>query len=434
MPITSRIIFSSGSTIDSANRIGTVVDSLGLVANFTQATDANKPILTRADNKGNLLRNSHVVGSWSSNTGITVASETITATAATANHAAINTTTGFLANMAVTGQSYRQIIEVEYVNYQWCWIGNGGDSSWRGVRVDLQNGLIDASFNLTSSSIVTVSPNRYRIILVMPQATISNHSIYVTFGTASIANGSTSTTTTGTEQIKVYYGVSQNATWDSDIITTTTFPQIVGVNGRIGAWFSGAQSLATTSQLSAFYTNSASCIYIVVKPDLLGSEHQMTRASAAGHFAVRTKSADGFYFINDDGTARYSTSPLTATAGNVYIIRGRHASGNIFCAIDTGNGYSEGSPVACGNATTMTATYMLGANAGTSIYGTMLEVVTYNEGTPQVAMENELREEYLTSGRLTFNPLTGKFSRALTASAKVKEMLLNSSFPFFKGN
>jgi hypothetical protein len=381
---------SIGVTADSSNRISSILDRTANCNAFTQGTDANKPLLTRSDNKGNLLRRSHDVVNWTNYAGVSVSGTTVTASAGTGARGVSNSTTSFLSNMAVTGMTFRQIIEVEYVNYRWCWIGNGSDSVWRGVRVDLQNGLIDASTNLISSAIETVSANRYKITIVMTQATISNHSLYVSFGTSTTVNGSTSITVAGTEQIKVHYGVSQLSSWDSDLVTTTTYPEIAGVNGHRSFKLFGAQQAGTTTLLSSIFSASAGIIYAVVRVDLLGSEHQITRASTAAQYALRTRSANGFYFINSDGSADYS-EVTGASTSTTYIVRGRHSGGMIYCAIDAGNGFTEGTGVASGNSADLTGTFGIGALAGTALYGNIVTLQAKNTGTPDTTFETALR-------------------------------------------
>jgi hypothetical protein len=213
----------------------------------------------------------------------------------------------------------------------------------------------------------------------------------------------------GTGNIYIWGAQVQSSQSDSTYLATTTAPQYRGVNGRTAARFNGAQWLATTSQLSSMFTNSAALIYAIARVNLLGSEHQITRASAPAHFALRTKASNAFYFINDDGSADYSETPATAVVNTNYILRGRLSGGSIYAALDSGAGFSEGAGVASGNATTMTATYAIGASAGTAIYGDILALAFANTGSAKPNLERLLSEYYFSRSMLKFDLIKGLY-------------------------
>jgi hypothetical protein len=55
-------------TVDAQQRASAFEDSLGLIADYTQATNANKPLYSRADNKENILgfaNSENLTSGWS---------------------------------------------------------------------------------------------------------------------------------------------------------------------------------------------------------------------------------------------------------------------------------------------------------------------------------------------------------------------------------
>jgi hypothetical protein len=380
-------------------------DSLGLIADYTQGTNANKPLYSRADNKGNLLRNSHNVVNWTNYVGVgTPVGPLVTANAGTGARGVINTTTAFYSNMAIAGINLRLIVEVEYVNYTWCWIGNGGDSSWRGVRFNLLTGLVDASFNITSSSVETVSAGRYKITILMPIATTSNFSCYVTFGTSTIANGSTSITAAGTEQIKIHYGVGQQESWDAEPLETTDYPQYAGVNGQKWLVCNGAQALVNTDVTSDIFAAGTKLAYIPIQSFLLNVSQNIFRDTAGNFFTLVASSGSNYSFSNNDG----GTDVVTASATLVTsILRFRQTGGNIYLAVDSGAGYVESAPVASGDTADLSSTIQIGRTAN-GFYGKIGGILTANTGVPKPNLERLLRESVFARSLLKYDPINCK--------------------------
>jgi hypothetical protein len=414
--LTGFIDFSDATkgTVDASNRISAWQDSLGLLANFTQGTDANKPLLTRADNKENLVLYSEQLNDVNyTKVNVTVTDNQI------ANPVNGTVDVDLLVDDAtsgahelrqpvnvVSGQTYRiscyakrntgttlfrLVGTANFTNVNFAIDGNGVIQLTGAGASNIQvESLGSGWFRLSMTGVATASGAAQLRLALLDSA-----------GNASYSGSGTGWYLWGAQV--------QTSQADSTYLATTTAPQYRGVNGRTAARFNGAQWLATTSQLSSMFTNSAALIYAIARVNLLGSEHQMTRASAPAHFALRTKASNAFYFINDDGSADYSETPATAVVNTNYILRGRLSGGSIYAALDSGAGFSEGAGVVSGNATTMTATYAIGASAGTAIYGDILALAFANTGSAKPNLEKLLSEYYFSRSMLKFDLIKGLY-------------------------
>jgi hypothetical protein len=409
--LTGFIDFSDATkgTVDASNRISAWQDSLGLLANFTQGTDANKPLLTRSDNKENrLVESENLSSSWLYGRAVNISTTEFKEDATAANtHYVIQT----IPALTPSSQYYVQASVKR---------GTGNRDFYFSFRKTSGGGTSAFFMNLTTGAITspsgwTVNP----VSMVDPQ----DPSYWMFYGiktgdaTADTYRfecfltdaGVTSYNGDNTSSIFVTRTCVRAIQADSTYLATTTAPQYRGVNGRTAARFNGGQWLATTSQLSSMFTNSAATIYAIARVNLLGSEHQITRASAPAHFALRTKASNAFYFINDDGSADYSETPATAVVNTNYILRGRLSGGSVYAALDSGAGFSEGVGVVSGNATTMTATYAIGASAGTAIYGDILALAFANTGSAKPNLEKLLSEYYFSRSMLKFDLIKGLY-------------------------
>jgi hypothetical protein len=370
-----------------------MADSLGLIADYTQGTDANKPLWSRSDNKENKLTLSEAPASWPDNSNVTWSGTVMTATAGNSNHKASISTNAFRANQLVASQQHRWVVEASYVNHQWAWIG-ADVGVWSGVRVDLQNGLIDSELNLIgSATIETISTNRYRITFVNQRAATGNGAIYVTFGTSSIASGTTTYNAVGTEQIDLHFAVCQDVNADPTYLPTTDHPQYAGVNGRRWPVFNGGQSLGTSTTLASLFTTTDSIQYIAVQPFRLSTLEYVSRSSPSGIIQSVYTNTSSFRLYDNDGTNKFATSPA-ASAGTTYIIRARKTGGNLIIGIDSGAGFVEGTPEPCGASSALTSTFAIGATTS-GFYGKIGGIFTDNVGTPDTEFEQRLRSYYL---------------------------------------
>jgi hypothetical protein len=378
-------------TVDAQLRASAVNDGLGLIADYAQGTNANKMLWSRSDNRENLIITSDVVGSWTGNTGIGVASEVITANAGTAVHRAQQSTEVFRANLGVAGKEYRTIIEVTVGTHDWFWIGSNTDAQ-RGVRFNAQTGLIDAEFNITDSIVETVSAGRYRITLIYTLSSTGGINVNVVFGTSTIATAGTSFAAVGTETISVHKADIQSSSAEAVHITTTDHPQYAGVNGRRWLVLNGAQLMSSTSISSDIFAVGEKLIYIPLEASLLNVAQSIFRDNPNWWSVLLQSSGGTMSMTNFD--SNYDNATVAITTNTPMIFRGRQSGGSIYGAIDIGAGFGTESTVVSGNTGNMTFNLQIGASSA-GFHGKLGGVFTDNTGTPDTAFEQRLRSYYL---------------------------------------
>jgi hypothetical protein len=410
--LTGFIDFSDATkgTVDASNRISAWQDSLGLLANFTQGTDANKPLLTRSDNKENrLVESENLSSSWLYGRAVNISTTEFKEDATAANtHYVIQT----IPALTPSSQYYVQASVKR---------GTGNRDFYFSFRKTSGGGTSAFFMNLTTGAITspsgwTVNP----VSMVDPQdpsywmfygiktgdATADTYRFecYLTDAGVTSYNGD------NTSSIFVTRTCVRAIQSDSTYLATTTAPQYRGVNGRRALRFNGGQRLASTSLLSNIITNTASLYYIVLKPSLVTSTQVLFEDN--GSYSVNyIDSGATLRFQNDDGAADNIRTSAVST-NTAYILRTRHDAGNIYISIDTGSGFSAETGLATavsGNTTLLTGVLGIGQrNGGTlGFYGDIAFIGTANTGATKPNLERLLREEFFGKSSLRINLLTG---------------------------
>lgn len=307
-------------TVDSNNAVSQI-DDLKNTNHATQGTAANRPLLSRADNQGNMFINSHSLATWLpiSGTNVTSSGETLTASAGNTIHQVHWRTSTYATGLIVIGQTYRQIFKIKYINHQYAWVGDGSDAVFHGARINLSAGTIDATYNLVSSSISTDSDGYLlvRVTYTRVNAT-GNGTGYVCFGSSTIANPATSYNAAGTEQIGIAGISNAVSTWDDTLLTTTTYPLYSGINGNRALVFDGSNDSLQNTYLPSIASGYTICT--VIKPYLLhtGMIVSCYTASAQARFLFYIESTGRVTFAVYNGSTNsiQTTSNTSQYAAN----------------------------------------------------------------------------------------------------------------------
>lgn len=405
---------------ETTYKVSEVLERSTYTDSYVQATTGTQPILTRADNKSNLIYYSEEIdnAAWTK-TGVTITAnlfadplgissiasvDTVIASAGAGNHyvAEISPTLG----AGQTGLTYRLSAYLQYGNHQYVQILESGDGTVRTATVDLASGTISAGSGILTSSIEALGSYRYRATITFTRTTNNNLTIAIGFDNTSNSSSIASFTATGAEFFDLW-GVQLNEVdADATYLKTTDKQEYQGVNGNRSLRFFGAQSLdynlgGTPSQVDI---TSDLSIYAVIKPK---------NTNTATNYVIlscETLSASGYIFRIDPNAGNFDPVFRTSQAGANTFIRGTAGSVTINTTQILGvqrngatsthylNGSSNGSG-AVSDPVSATALFQVGTGSGQSFNGNICEILIFNFNLPTLA--RQAVENYLTSKWIT---------------------------------
>lgn len=412
-------------TYDASTLVSSVTERSANAYVLTQGTAANKPLLSRSDNKGNLTRQSRTpsnaawtksgtvaVDNAATNYDGTATGATITASAGTSLKEAKQSTAytgGFVAGFA--GASYKQTFFLKYSNTTYVWVGEEGDSSYHGANVNINAGTIQTTSSLTASSITSLGSGWYQVDITFTRIATGSISTDVAISQSG-ATAPPSITAAGTEQ--VYFGgvSTRMAAWDTTELVTTTNQEFAGVNGNRAFYCDGARKLIInpcpanldlTGDFSMFFVvknlaplNDGTTNYGLCDTETLNSKGYIGRVTGnTGKMDFRTNQAAAFTQV---------TATNAISQGTTTIIECVKAS-------TTGTQYMDGVANGTGtlnNAATTNNQFHCLSNLGAQGWkGYVCEILIYNDDLS--ASDRQSVENYLTAkyqGVASFQTMT----------------------------
>jgi len=410
-------------TADSANRVSAIADTLGLIANYTQGTDANKPILTRADNQENLVQYSEDFGNttyWSaentsrtsnqaldSNGNMTLAN--LVCSASNARHSIYSQSVGNVNYIA--GLNYTMSVQVRYNNHRYVQLAmtNGPFTLNDYVNFDILAGTVGTvGSSITAYSITELESGLFNLSISANCGTTgsSNSVFFIIIDSASAARGGTFNAA-GTEAVYIGRGVMRTSLSDTTYVATTDAKQYRGVNGRRALRFNGANEVNSTSISSNIFTSTDKLVYAVVRPNLTSSNQLFFECVGQWWYCGILNTA--VFSFNNWDTAYDTANSSAITVNTPYIVRFRQTGGNIFTAIDIGAGFVESAPVASGATSNMTTALKIGRLVSSLFYGDIAFIGTANTGATKPNLEKLLREEFMPSSKFKYDILNSTF-------------------------
>lgn len=378
-------------TTDSNGRVSSWTDLSGNTRHLVQATEANKPVLSRGDNKENLLSYSEdfSAADWdrTSHGTITVATGSTTAPdgEATGNKFTAPNSAGQKGVFRVTPSSsqitlddsvnLRFSVYLKRSNHDHVWVGNLGAGANYGAAVNINAGTVVGTTGLYEAPTLTsVGNGWYRILMRFALNTTAHGAqVGVWFNDGTIA-APVSQLWAGTEEIYVWGAQAQIVDRDTDYVATGAVRKPGGINGLRGIHYNGvANALASPLVLSNFVTASTKCFFIVFRGQIVGD-------------VIRTLLGDSFGYIRlgiqTNGTVRYSNYDVTddevftsaISAATTYYITARHASGSIGQKL---RGEAE-STTASADTGSMGGVFQVGATGGYFFSGHICELIVSN--------------------------------------------------------
>lgn len=396
-----------GVTSDSLRRVSAWASRAPGGISLTQSTDANKPILSRADNKGNLMWNSrNLTGTgWATaqiaptspdpaytNYDGTQTVSKLVAQAGLSSHYIRQSTTLTHGHLGYANVNYVADIWVKYVNHSYVWWGDAGDPAWHGTRFNLQTGTVDSNNDVVNSSISSVGNGWHRCRVTFTKDTTSSVLMYIGMVGSGGTDGDDTFAAVGDETVLVG-GVSvREATWDETEVITTGAAQFAGINGYPALVFDGTDDyLTSTAVLSNIITNSACTVFTVWQTNITTNSGLIIGDSAG--FQHHRRSGSIYQISNDDGTG--DTASTAISVSTVYVAQTRHESGNIYVKVNNG---TETSAVS-GNTATLTNVLRVGGGSA-SLYhgGKIAEILVFNAALTaddSTYIWNQLSDKYL---------------------------------------
>lgn len=385
--------------------------------NATQGTAANRPVLSRWDNKENLFRYSeefNQASAW------TLTNATITTNAAvapdgttTAEKLVDNTTNGqHLVQQMVKcapNKPYRVAVYVKAAELTECRvILYDAGSNFYGVNLNLSSGVATVTSGGTvNSSSYTVTDAGSGWYLVTITGTIPSPSSSQYGITINTSSGGVSYAGTG-QGIYVWAASLQEASADSSYLKTTDPIEVRGIQGNRSLFFDGTNDSLTSSfgaTISAGFT-----LGMVVKPIVIaGGTRQLVDANSTGgsaRFMLRLNATGTLSFLAfNSGTQIQRDTTSTLTAGNTYVLTATYDGTTTITGLKI---YIDGVQADTTSSSSGVYTVPTGAGASIQLGGTfssqffsgIVGEFIYVEGAPTTT-DRQAIEAYLTSKMVT---------------------------------
>ena len=401
-------------TVDAQLRVSDQADSLGLIADYTQSTDANKPLWSGTANEENVILYSSDMSQSKGVEGLTSRTVSafldsdgnplyqILASATTNRHGLFCLNTDANGYTGGTGINITFQCEVMAGTSSLIWVGDRY-SSWHGTFFNISTETWGQEVNLTSRAFENLGGGLYRFTITYNRSAggASLPGVY-------IANSTTGTSPSnfaaaGTETIFVGRWWHYITAGSPQYILTTAAPIHRGVNGRRWLVLNGAQQMASTSTLADIFTNAAKLMYIVCDSFLVDVASSIFNPNGQYVIADTNTTSTGVYRFRNYSGAAYQSVEIAGSVNTVTVLRMRHDSGTIYLAKDEGAGFGAEESIVSGNTDVMTGVLRLGATSA-GFYGKLGGVFTANTGIAKPNFENLLREYYFARSQLIWDP------------------------------
>lgn len=335
--------------VDSANRVGAWQSKVGGIE-FTQATDGNKPYLTRGDSAENRALQSDAISTspWA-NQRATLSATGFLETAVLGTHDA------YQLNIpgVIAGQTYKISAVVSGVGGRNAAIGDGT------IEYGCDLTTLAKDYGVGTGSCENAGGGKVRITLNSAGATNSIY-IYSTTGGAVSFNGDI---TKGLNIANVQYRPVDTSPL---YIPTTTYPIYSGLNGRRVVRFDGVDDqLISTANISTWLnTKTKSFIGITRPATIAGTDKYVFRSTGGGYLGLAAGSSNFIQVNNDGGAKNLSIAGANVPTVFSYSQDGTLASGRI-------NGVT-GTPIANGANADLARTMAIGSASGSSYWDSIV--------------------------------------------------------------
>jgi hypothetical protein len=294
---------------------------------FAQSITAFRPILTRSDNLENFALYSEAFENavWDDTSEPLTASDNSTTdyTGAASSAATLTIAGGddrhyvmqSIPGKAWAGHQYRISADVKYGDWQYGFVGEGGDAHWHSVIVDLINGTIsDESPYIDSSSIESLGNDWYRVTVEYTREGGAAGEFRLVIGVTlddTFTSGAPENVDSDGSYIYANRATIQHIDADETYVETTAFPEYRGINGQRALWFDGDDDVLVAGAASNFINADSKEIFAAVRCE--------NTPGSSGFIIIQSGNYWSLYFHTDgtwrnqnyDGTTDYVDLPYT---------------------------------------------------------------------------------------------------------------------------
>ena len=376
---------SDGVTADAQRRVSSWADQSGNGYDFTQSTDANKPLITRADNKENLVLDSNDPASakWQNLSAGTGSAPVITAAAGTdpdGGNAAVRVQLDL--NGGTTSGDYSGVRARSVL----------GSLPGGGIPTGYYGSLYVKSYDGVSTydvgwqkdgtqNMFQVTGDWTLVTVLLEGASLKT----VNFGIWLRGN----LVNDDAVDLLFYNLVAKHPDADDDRLITGDYMLHRGVNGLPALRFDGSNDTMLGVAVSSLVSSSAYTIFTVIAPEPSAAS-RIIDYTTSGRPYINVAANNIVSAADHDGSWRSANSPTAAVDSEANIIATRHDTGDLYVEV---NGGGEGSGT-CGN-TTPSGSWELSGYGSGLFTGKICEYIIYNVALS--AADRALMYEYLAA-------------------------------------
>jgi hypothetical protein len=334
-----------GTTIDASNRVAAWADQSGNAISFVQATDANKPILSRSDNQENIVAYSEDVSqaSWGKVRCASLSAGEVKEDGTVTSTHSFNP----LAFPMVLNEKYRISFEVKrgtgsrHVRLSMFWPTTGSAQ----VYVNLDDGsLVGATGWEAGGPTTTTLSDGYYLIQGLATNTggtgFNAPYFYIANTTASVSYSGDNASSILLRKVQVANQYADRTYLNNPLAT----PQYRGINGLPTLVFNGSSSVMTSTATLANIISAAANTTVLVANGIVGAANGMILYDSGGQFYYGYRADSKYRNTIYDGGSKVIESAWTS--GTTRIWEHRHDTGKSYlsnridadpAAVDTGN-------------------------------------------------------------------------------------------------
>lgn len=373
-------------TQDSIGRVSAISTLYGSVNNFTQGTDANKPVLSRPDRVENISTYSE----QQDNAAWTKTRSSISANATTNPVDGATTADKLIEDSSTnTHITYNATNIVNGVVYRYQVYLKANERTYASIRIQDSGTLDKTAFaNLTTCALGTVqSPltatiesvsNGWCRMAVTFTSTATNP-LYAAIEINSALN-TNSYTGNGTSSIYVFGAQLQRSSMQPSYIATTTGPIYGSLTGRRMLTLDGSNDgMSSTSKSSDIFGTQAKEAFAVMHTNAI-NVNQYYFTGFDNYWAMRVPSSGSTIgMLNYDGTTDQANT--SASANTTYVANFYHDTTNIAHRLNNGTF----TVTASGASSSLNNVLWIGQSGASTAYlnGQLGPIITFNRVLPQ---------------------------------------------------
>lgn len=366
----------------SSGAVSQWADQSGASRNFSQSTAANKPFITRSDNKENWLINSNdLTASGWADSGVTrpSANRVLANAAAGVRHYCYqSTSTQAMSRYWALNTLVVYEAKFKKDNFRYVCLFDAAGANWNGITLDLDTGTLIGPTNLTAYSVSGPDGDGYYTLrIAFTSSDTTGFTMCIGFGYSGGGGSPPYFETFGTEAFYVKDMSIRRAEADDEYLEATTAPQYRGINGRQVICFDGYNDyLTSTATLADVVDVDSAAVLAVVRFHGFPSGVVQSYFGDSGDrfICYGYSSGPSMRFFHQDADGVDTAAKSTLVAETTHLLSNRHFSGNIVAELDG----SAGTPVVSGDCIGGAGTLRIGLFSGQYLTADLAELIVFD--------------------------------------------------------